>query len=275
MWDEGFERLYVERREVDLERYRGAYADERHVSVMVDQPAIVTLGNDAAPAAVYVELDEQLPMAVAALRSIRFATTSRTAGMVSTSRTFGYAPKVTVRGEETCRDAKLASEAPTQHAVIAALAEVVESWYRRLNPELYAQHEQIVSRVLPEWRLAGGVFTSGIINRNNKLPYHFDTGNFADCWSNMLVFKSGCVGGNLVCPELDLCFRLRDHSLLMFDGQSILHGVSPFRIARSDGYRFSIVFYSLQQMWRCDPKVDSVRLAAQRRTERERSRFAR
>jgi hypothetical protein len=59
----------------------------------------------------------------------------------------------------------------------------------------------------------------------------------------------------------------------MFDGQAILHGVSPFRLTRPDGFRFSIVFYSLQQMWRCDPKAESLELAARRRTERERARF--
>jgi hypothetical protein len=267
-------RIDTERRPVDVGRFRGSYADERHVGQQVAEPCAVHLDGDELPSAVYVELEERLPEAVAALRSIRFATTARTSGMKSTSRTFGYAPKVTVRGEETCRTAKLAQESPAAHALVASLASLVEREYRRYNAALYAEHEQIVAEVLPDWRLAGGVFTSGIINRNNKLPYHFDAGNFADCWSNMLVFKFGCVGGDLVCPELDLCFKLSDHSLLMFDGQSILHGVSPFRLIRRDGYRYSVVFYSLQQMWRCDPKVDSVRLAARRRTERERRRFA-
>jgi hypothetical protein len=269
------QRIEAERRPIDLERFRGSFADERHVSRAIEGPACVYLDGEDRPAAVLVHLEERLPQAVAALRAIRYHRTARTAGLLTTSRTFGYAPKLPLRGEDTCRTAKLAREAPREHAIIAGLAEVVEDWYRRLNPHLYAEHEQIVSKVLPDWRLSGGVFTSGIINRNNKLPYHFDGGNFADCWSNMLVFKHGCVGGDLVCPELDLCFRVADHSLLMFDGQSILHGVSPFRLVRGDGYRYSIVFYSLQRMWTCDPKTDTVRLAAQRRTERERARFER
>lgn len=265
--------LRIERRSVDLEQYRGAFADESHTSGQIDEPTIVYLDDDEQPSAVYVELDERLPRAVAALRRIHYPTTSRTAGLLSTSRTFGYAPKLVVRGEETCRAAKLATEDPAAHAEVTGLATLVEDWYRRLNPELYAQHTDTVGKVLPDWRLGGGVFTSGIINRNNKLPYHHDKGNFAGCWSNMLVFKSGCVGGNLTCPELDVTFRLRDHSLLMFDGQAILHGVTPFRFNRRDGYRYSVVFYSLQQMWRCEPVGDSVKTAARRRTERERARF--
>jgi hypothetical protein len=267
------QRIEAERRPVDLERYRGAFADERHVDRIVEGPCAVHIDGAPAPAVVYVELEERLPAAVAALRSIRFDTTTRTAGMVSTSRTFGYAPKKTVRQLDTCSAAGLAKENPAAHAEVAGLAALVERHYREANAELYADHERTVARVLPDWRLEGGVFTSGIINHNNKLPYHFDAGNFRECWSNMLVFKRSCVGGDLVCPELGLCFRLRDHSLFMFDGQGILHGVSPFRLTRRDGYRFSIVFYSLQQMWRCDSRADTVALAARRRTERERAKL--
>lgn len=266
--------LQTERQDIDLERFRGAYADERHVATIVDEPCIVHVDGDANPSIIYIELDEKLPKAVAALRRIHYPTTARTSGLLSTSRTFGYAPKLTVRGDETCHEAKLAVDDPEAHAEIAGLSEIVEHWYRRLNPGMYDQHREIVSAVSPEWRLGDGVFTSGIINRNNKLPYHYDRGNFKDCWSNMLVFKSGCLGGDLTCPEIDLSFRLHDHSLLMFDGQNILHGVTPFRFSRKDGYRFSVVFYSLKQMWRCDTKADTVALAAARRTERERRRFA-
>ena len=266
-------RVEARRQRVDPERFRGAYADERHVGRVIEEPCLVYVDGDERPSVVLLELEERLPAAVAALRRIRYTENARTSGMKTRSRTFGYAPKLALRGEETCRETLLAQENPAAHAAIAELAGVVEDGYRRANPELYAEHEQIVAKVLPDWRLGGGVFTSGIINRNNKLPYHYDRGNFADCWSNMLVFKKACTGGDLVCPELDLCFRLRDHSLFMFDGQAILHGVSPFRLTRPDGYRFSIVFYSLQQMWRCETKEESVALAQRRRTERERARF--
>lgn len=266
--------LHVERRDINVDDYRGSFADEAHVARMIDEPTIIHVDGAEEPSIVYLELNERLPSAVAALRRIKYSETARTAGMISTSRTFGYAPKLVVRGEETCRTAKLATEDPSAHAAICDLATVVEDAYAKLNPTLYAQHTAIIDRVLPDWRLHDGVFTSGIINRNNKLPYHFDRGNFAGCWSNMLVFKNGCAGGDLTCPELGIGFRLRDHSMLMFDGQAILHGVTPFRITRRDGYRYSVVFYSLAQMWRCDPKDDTARVAARKRTQRERARFA-
>lgn len=267
-------RLEVERRPVDVAAYRGAFADASHVEAELAEPCAVYVDGAEQPSVVYVELEERQPNAVAALRSLRYSTGYRLRGLPSTSRTFGYAPPIVSRGRETCDEAKLAREAPAAHSTIAGLAEVVEREYREHNAEAYAEHAATVAKVLPEWRLSGGVFTSGIVNYNNKLPYHFDGGNFPECWSNMLVFKASCQGGDLVCPELGLCFRLRDHSLFMFDGQAILHGVSPFRFVRPEGYRYSVVFYSLQQMWRCDTKAEIVQASARRRTERERRRFA-
>lgn len=266
-------RVEARRAVIDLERYRGAFADARHVGQVLDEPAAVYVDGAEQPAVVYVELAERLPAAVAALRSIKYASDPRTSGMLSTSRTIGYAPKLPLRFDETCRSAQLAADQPREHAAIAGLAHVVERYYQRFNADLYAEHERTVERVLPEWRLDGGVFTSGIVNYNNRLPYHFDRGNFPDVWSNMVVFRRDVSGGELVLPELDLAFRLADHSLFMFDGQGILHGVSPFRLVRPSGYRYSVVFYSLRQMWRCETRAESVGLAQRRRTERERRRF--
>lgn len=45
-------------------------------------------------------------------------------------------------------------------------------------------------------------------------------------------------------------------------------------LALPDGHRFTVVFYSLKQMWRCETRDESVALAAARRTARERQRFA-
>jgi len=268
------QRLDVERRPVDPAAYRGNQADVRHVAQLVEGPAVVHVDGDPEPGVVYLELSERQPAAVAALRSLPIGEAKRTSGMYSRSETFGYMPKAHLRGAEVCMGAAMQRNSPAAHAAIAGLAGLVEAEYRRFNASRYALHESIVAQVLPDWRLDGGVFTSGIVNKNNRLPYHYDAGNSAACWSNMLVFRAGCTGGELVCPELGLAFRLAAHSLLMFDGQAILHVVAPFRMVRPDGYRYSVVFYSLRQMWRCEPPEQSAQLQAQRRTARERRRFA-
>lgn len=85
----------------------------------------------------------------------------------------------------------------------------------------------------------------------------------------MVVFKHQIDGGYLTCPEIGLCFELKDKSVLMFDGQNILHGVTPFTKLSPESYRYSIVYYSLAQMWKCLPPGEETKQANKRRRERE------
>ena len=67
----------------------------------------------------------------------------------------------------------------------------------------------------------------------------------------MLVLKKDMEGGWLCIPEINTRFLLKNNSLFMFDGQKLLHGVSPMNERSEDAYRFSIVYYSLKGMWKC------------------------
>ena len=61
----------------------------------------------------------------------------------------------------------------------------------------------------------------------------------------------------------------------MFDGQGLLHGVTPFTRTRRNGYRFTMVYYALQALWQCKDPTENVRTAARKRIEREEARLAR
>lgn len=143
--------------------------------------------------------------------------------------------------------------------------------YHEFGGDMFKQHEQAMARVLPEWRMPGSVYTSGIINENNALAYHFDSGNFRGCWSGMIVLPHRITGGELVLPQFRVAFRFKTPSVFFFDGQSILHGVMPIQ-RPSMGYRYSLVYYSLQQMWRCLPADEELLRAKEMRTVREQRR---
>ena len=96
------------------------------------------------------------------------------------------------------------------------------------------------------------VFTSGIANKNNVIDYHFDKGNFKRCHSVMIGFKKNCTGGFLSVPQLGIKFDISDNSIISFDGQSLIHGVTPISISPG-GFRYTVVYYSLSQMWKCVP----------------------
>lgn len=144
--------------------------------------------------------------------------------------------------------------------------------YRAMAPERSARHAKLLEEVLPDYVIPGTLFTSGIVNRNNPLNYHFDKGNFDGVMSCMAVFRRLIKGGDLVVPELGVGFRLEDHTYLLFDGQRYLHGVTPIRRMNSTSYRYSVVYYSLRSMARCESPEAEMKKARKKRVGIERRR---
>ena len=265
-------RVEARKHEVDLERFRGAYADERHVGRMVAEPCAVHIEGEEHPSAVYVDLEERLRRAVAALRrSVRDEAARAGCGRLAHVRVRAEADRA---GARRCAGRR--------------------SWRRRLRrrrgdrragrggrghlpaaePGAVRRARGTAAKVLPEWRLGGAACSrAGSSTATTSCRTMTTEGTSPSAGAACSSSSGRARGGELVCPELDLCFRLRDHSLFMFDGQAILHGVSPFRRDAPGRLPLLIVFDSLQQMWRCDPKDESVALAPRRRTERERARF--
>jgi hypothetical protein len=106
-------------------------------------------------------------------------------------------------------------------------------------------------RILPEYTITKTPFTSGVVNKENALAYHFDKGNFAGMQSAMIVLCKDIMGGHLVLPEYNVAFKIKNNTLILFDGQNVLHGVSPIKKCNDKGYRYSIVYYSMKELWKC------------------------
>ena len=122
-------------------------------------------------------------------------------------------------------------------------------------------------KVLKEYKMRDTVFTSGIINKNNELNYHYDAGNFEECYSCMITAKNGITGGYLAMPEYDVNVEVLHGSVFLFDGQSILHGVTPIQKMGDDHYRYTVVYYSLKEMWKCLEFGDELARAKKRMTK--------
>lgn len=267
--------FHTQRRKLSPEEYQKRAAQPSDYVSAVDGGALVYEGDKLMVAVVDLhDKAAQLEPVRRALKAIKFRTDYRTSGLLVTSRTFGYQPRNTLR-RDFCSVASLANDMPREHALIAGAASIVADEYARVNPLLYARHSDITeAKVLQQYRLGGTPFTSGIANDNNPLWYHHDRGNFKDVWSGMLVFRSGVEGGVLSLPEYSLGLELPDLSLLLFDGQGLLHGVTPITKTRPDGHRFSVVYYSMQGMWSCLTPAEEVKRIQKLRTEREAKRAA-
>lgn len=260
------------KKDLNLKEYVKRSAREDDYATLIKEPCICMDGDRVV--IIYDHFDGDTRGVVSALRKIRYQVGLRTRGLKSTSRILGYRPRVEMR-QDYCSATSLAAEQPHEHEVVCDLALKLEDYYKKYNPEGYAKHKEMTEgKVKKEWRIGKkSIFTSGIINKNNPLKYHFDTGNFSEVYSMMIVFKGGVDGGYLSLPEYDVGFELPNNSLFMFDGQGILHGVTPIRKKFEWSYRFSVVYCTLKRMWQCLEIDEEVARIRKVKTGRERTRM--
>ena len=180
------------------------------------------------------------------LKKIRYEESTRSSGLKTNSRIFGYKPKNHFRQFWFPSKTSLWSEAPLCHQKIIQMAEKIQNIYQVQSKEDFLKQKQMISKIHQDYRLGSTVFTSGIINKNNPLGYHFDSGNFVGVKSAMLVNSKNVAGGNLVLPEYDCKIEIKNNFVYIFDGQSVLHGVTPIIKKNQDSFRYSSVFYSLK-----------------------------
>ncbi len=218
------------------------------------------------------KIDHEL---LAGLHHIEYGTNTRTGGLVTTSRIFGYRPREEKRNN-FCSSSSMASQHPAEHSKVCDFGRLLTKYYKQYCGDVYDEHAHITkTKVLPEWQIEDTPFTSGIINKNNELAYHFDSGNFANVYSNMVAFKHNIKGGFLAIPEYDVGIKIANRSVLLFDGQKILHGVTPIKRMAKDAYRYTIVYYTLKRMWKCEPVTKEVARFRDIRTKIERERLLR
>lgn len=267
--------LNASKRTIDLSLFRTRRASMSDCSRMISEDAIVHVEGKPV-LAYYHRLDGDFSLLRGTLDKIKYHEGFRATKnnpMYTRARTFGYAPRLEIRNLP-CRQASLGLEQPLEHAVLLDAAEAAYRCYKESFPDRAEAHSDLAEKVLTDYRIGNTPFTSGIVNANNPLPYHFDRGNFRGVNSAMLGFKRDIEGGHLTIPEIDLAFEIGDQSLLLFDGQSLLHGVTPFRRMTDAAMRYTIVFYSLEGMWRCEPPAEEVKHFNRRQTALAKSRAA-
>lgn len=248
-------------------------ASESDIKVLFKEDTLLTSGGR--PIILYTKVDFSIEALRNKLREIKYDESERTRGIKTTSRTFGYKPRVTIR-RDFCTSTKLTAQESETNSVIIECGKKIAEIYKKYFPTTYDYHERKVRLgdvdtrgILPEWQIEGTPFTSGIINKDNPLKYHFDSGNVKGVCSCMLALRRDISGGHLACPELGIGFEIADRSLLIFDGQSILHGVTPIHKMSVHAHRFTVVYYTLQQMWKCEPLNEELARVRRIKSERE------
>ena len=267
--------LVLEKKKIDLRQFVQRRANESDCETLLKDEFRLIDKESGKMVCLYIkpaEDAEALDDIFECCTEVKYQESYRTSGLKTTSRIFGYNPRNAIR-KDFCSITSFATEQPNQHAKIMSGGAIAAKHYALHNADLYSEHLNTTQeRVVEDYRHADVPFTSGIINDNNPLCYHFDSGNFKDVWSAMIVLKKDIGGGYLSMPEYGVMCEVKDKSIFYFDGQSILHGVTPITKLRADSRRFSIVYYSLRAMWNCAPLREEIARARMRREQVEQKR---
>lgn len=264
--------LLLTKRNIDHTKFIKRSALEADYDTLIEDDVIAVDTETKQIIFIHKKLDFNERPIMQALDKIKYEENTRTSGLKTRSRIFGFNPRNVVR-KDFCSTTSLAIKQPNEHAAVVQYGIKIAGLYSQLTPEAYKKHIEITkAKVLDEWAIKDTPFTSGIINKNNPLKYHFDSGNFKNVYSCMAVFKRDVRGGYLSLPEYGVGVSLPHNSVFMFDGQSVLHGVTPITKLNANAMRYSIVYYSLQQIWNCLPLSEEVARIRNLKTKRERMR---
>jgi len=186
------------RKELNLNEWKKRTALESDFDSLIKEDTLIRdqKGN---PLLLYLKPDLDFGPLKSVLQKIEYQASERTGGLKTVSRVFGYQPRIALR-RDFCTATSLAYADAHSNEIVCEYGRKIDPMYRQHFPKISAMHNDQTSKVLPEWRIPGTVFTSGIINKNNPLKYHFDSGNFEHVCSCMLGLKKNILGGYLVDP---------------------------------------------------------------------------
>jgi len=219
---------------------------------------------------VYKVLDESKTSGLKEIiKNIKYSKSARSNGTPTQSAIFGSLPRVPNRNNY-CRITADTKNQKKYANYILKYTEIINDIYKDLLPEQHSLNLDIVKQnVVKDYIINDTPFTTVNFNVNHAIKYHLDAGNFKNVFSNVLIIKEGVIGGHLICPEYNIGFEQSDGALILFDGQSIIHGVTPIKQIQENGYRSSCVFYSLATMKNCYPYDEELERAKKLRNEIE------
>lgn len=219
---------------------------------MIDEEAII-YDNKGNLLAVYIKWPYGKDLIRKLCKFLKFNKQTRQSGITSQTIMLNASPRKHL--EDRCTLASLRAQRPDLHEHFMEAGIKMSKLYRQFFKAEFVQ--QLIStytgpnKVLAPYRIRLTPFTSGVVNKNGALPYHFDSVNTPGGISCMRIFKEDVRGGELILPELNIGFTCQDDYVLLFDGKAFLHGVTEIELMSDSACRYTIVYYNNQGMKLC------------------------
>jgi len=208
---------------------------------------------------VYINVDKKLLRGLRqAVKDTKYVETYRTNALPTKSSVFGALPRVALRND-FCRLSNKTFEEKANMKRLMGFQDILCDIYKKHLPEQFQKDLKYVrENVDGDYRLVDTPYTTVNINVNHAIKHHRDSGNIKGSFSNVLILKENCLGGELVMPEYGIALEQSDGALCIFRGQQEIHGVMPLTPLKEDFYRASIVWYTMAQLKHCYPYKDEV-----------------
>ena len=238
---------------------------KEHYDVVINEDTAFYLNGECI--GIYVNVDKELLTYVRdAVKDTKYVETYRANTLPTKSSVFGALPRVALRND-FCRFSNKTSEEKQNTNKLFTFQKTLCDIYKKHLPELYEYDlKKARETVNDDYRLVDTPYTTANINVNHAIKYHKDSGNIKESFSNVLILKENCTGGELVLPDYRVALKQSDGALCIFSGQKEIHGVMPIKPYKEDFYRASIVYYTLAQLEHCYPyKKEVTRLNVKKR----------
>ena len=208
---------------------------------------------------IYINIEKDLLSYVReTVKDTNYVETYRANTLPTKSSVFGALPRVALRND-FCRFSNKTIEEKENFNKLFTFQKTLCEIYKKYLPELYENDLNTTKEMInDDYRLVDTPYTTANINVNHAIKYHRDSGNIKGSYSNVLILKEFCTGGELVLPEYKIALEQSDGALCIFRGQEEIHGVMPIKPYKENFYRASIVYYTLAQLKHCYPYKEEV-----------------
>lgn len=116
---------------------------------------------------------------------------------------------------------------------------------KQLAPTIYDSQVEHMKEVKDKWRF-GKYFTSSISNYNISAGFHIDNANIKGCVNVIICKRQNSKGGCTTVPDYGATVDSCDNSMLVYPAWRNVHAVTPIIPLSDNGYRNTLVFYSLK-----------------------------
>tara|TARA_R110000787_G_scaffold55416_1_gene127918 strand:+ start:8306 stop:9103 length:798 start_codon:yes stop_codon:yes gene_type:complete len=174
-------------------------------------------------------------------------TEARKKGTAQWSTILGSVPPNAMTRRHYRNRAAVHNHTPAQVFIKAMTAAAIESGkiIKEIAPQIYHNQLKVMESISKEWRF-GDLFTSSISNFNIAASFHTDVRNVKGAVNVIMTKRNNSKGGCLHVPDYNATFEQADNSLLVYPAWRNMHGVTPIVPTHTDGYRNSLIFYSLK-----------------------------